>query len=159
MRVTLEHDDLRAHPADDLERGQLAASGDFTPGTLIPMGFASILGGMATTIGTSTNLLVVNVAADMGMDAFNMFDFLGPAAIAGVFATLYLWLIAPRITPEVGTGDVFQKRQANRWLAGIVLALNFKKIAPALASKATIAAAEAGLSWPLPACSAGIACR
>jgi di/tricarboxylate transporter len=64
------------------------------------MGFASILGGMATTIGTSTNLLVVNVAADMGMDAFNMFDFLGPAAIGGVFATLYLWLVAPRITPE-----------------------------------------------------------
>ncbi|MFW2387933.1 MAG: poly-gamma-glutamate system protein [Polyangiales bacterium] len=31
--------------------------------------------------------------------------------------------IAPTVTPEVGTGDVFQKRQANRWLAGIVLAL------------------------------------
>ena len=31
--------------------------------------------------------------------------------------------IAPRAVPEVGTGDVFQKRQANRWLAGIVLAL------------------------------------
>lgn len=31
--------------------------------------------------------------------------------------------IAPRTTPEAGTGDVFQKRQANRWLAGIVLAL------------------------------------
>ena len=31
--------------------------------------------------------------------------------------------IAPRIMPEVGTGDVFQKRQPNRWLAAIVLAL------------------------------------
>ena len=31
--------------------------------------------------------------------------------------------IAPRIMPEVGTGDVFQKRQPNRLLAGIVLAL------------------------------------
>jgi len=69
-------------------------------GTLIPMGFASILGGMATTIGTSTNLLVVNVAADMGMDPFNMFDFLGPVLIAGVFAVIYLWLVAPRIIPE-----------------------------------------------------------
>jgi di/tricarboxylate transporter len=29
-----------------------------------------------------------------------MFDFLGPASIAGFFAVLYLWLIAPRITPE-----------------------------------------------------------
>lgn len=31
--------------------------------------------------------------------------------------------IAPRVVPEVGTGDVFQKRQPNRWLAGIVLTL------------------------------------
>jgi poly-gamma-glutamate system protein len=31
--------------------------------------------------------------------------------------------IAPRRIPEVGQGDIFQKRQPNRWLAGIVLAL------------------------------------
>ena len=80
--------------------GVAVRTGASPSGTLIPMGFASILGGMATTIGTSTNLLVVNVAADMGMDAFNMFDFLGPAMIAGFFAVLYLWQIAPRITPE-----------------------------------------------------------
>jgi di/tricarboxylate transporter len=79
--------------------GVAVRTGDSPSGTLIPMGFASILGGMATTIGTSTNLLVVNVAADLGMDPFNMFDFLGPASIAGFFAVLYLWLIAPRITP------------------------------------------------------------
>jgi di/tricarboxylate transporter len=36
----------------------------------------------------------------MGMDPFNMFDFLGPVAIAGFFATIYLWLIAPRMIPE-----------------------------------------------------------
>jgi di/tricarboxylate transporter len=80
--------------------GVAVRTGSSPSGSLIPMGFASILGGMATTIGTSTNLLVVNVAADMGMDAFNMFDFLGPASIAGFFAILYLWLVAPRITPE-----------------------------------------------------------
>jgi len=80
--------------------GVAVRMGESPSGTLIPMGFASILGGMATTIGTSTNLLVVNVAADMGMDPFNMFDFLGPASIAGFFAVLYLWLIVPRIVPE-----------------------------------------------------------
>jgi di/tricarboxylate transporter len=80
--------------------GVAVRTGESPSGTLIPMGFASILGGMATTIGTSTNLLVVNVAEDMGMRAFSMFDFLGPAAIAGVFATIYLWLIAPRMIPD-----------------------------------------------------------
>ena len=80
--------------------GVAVRMGESPSGTLLPMGFASILGGIATTIGTSTNLLVVNVAADMGMDAFNMFDFLGPASVAGVFAVLYLWLVVPRIVPE-----------------------------------------------------------
>jgi di/tricarboxylate transporter len=80
--------------------GVAVRTGESPSGTLIPMGFASILGGMATTIGTSTNLLVVNVAEDLGMDSFNMFDFLGPDSIAGFFAVLYLWLLAPRIIPE-----------------------------------------------------------
>jgi len=80
--------------------GVAIRTGGSASGSLIPMGFASILGGMATTIGTSTNLLVVNVAADMGMDPFSMFDFLGPVTIAGFFATIYLWLIAPRMIPE-----------------------------------------------------------
>ena len=34
---------------------------------LMPMGFATLVGGMSTSIGTSTNLLVVTVATDMGM--------------------------------------------------------------------------------------------
>jgi di/tricarboxylate transporter len=67
--------------------------------TLIPMGFAAILGGMTTTIGTSTNLLVVNVAADLGMVPFGMFDFTGLAAIGAFFAILYLGLVAPRLLP------------------------------------------------------------
>ena len=80
--------------------GVAVRTGGSPSGTLIPMGFASIFGGMATTIGTSTNLLVVSVAADMGMDAFSMFDFMGPVMIAGFFAVMYLWLIAPRMIPD-----------------------------------------------------------
>ncbi len=80
--------------------GVAVKTGISPSGSLMSMGFASIVGGMATTIGTSTNLLVVNVAADMGMDRFNMFDFAGPVLVAGVVATLYLWLIAPRMLPK-----------------------------------------------------------
>lgn len=67
--------------------------------TLMPMGFATLLGGTCTTIGTSTNLLVVSVAADMGLKRMEMFDFLVPAAIAGALGIIYLWLLAPRIMP------------------------------------------------------------
>jgi len=67
---------------------------------LMPMGFATLLGGTCTSIGTSTNLLVVSVAADMGLKRFGMFDFLAPAAVAGSVGIVYLWLLAPRIIPK-----------------------------------------------------------
>lgn len=66
---------------------------------LMPVGFATIVGGMATTIGTSTNLLVVGVASSLGVHEFGMFDFTLPVAIVGSVAILYLWLIAPRLLP------------------------------------------------------------
>ena len=80
--------------------GLAASSNEPASRLLMPMGFVAILGGMITTIGTSTNLLVVNVATDMGMEPFGMFDW-APAALIGVFAgTLYLWLVAPRLLPD-----------------------------------------------------------
>jgi len=69
-------------------------------GILMPMGLATLLGGMTTTIGTSTNLLVVSVASDMGLDTISMFSFFVPAAMAGSIGIIYLWLIAPRILPN-----------------------------------------------------------
>jgi len=75
---------------------------------LMPMGFATLVGGMTTTIGTSTNLLVISIAADLGLRRLGMFDFFVPAAIAGGIAMLYLWLIAPRMLPgrETPLGDM-----------------------------------------------------
>jgi di/tricarboxylate transporter len=69
-------------------------------GMLLPMGLATLVGGMATTIGTSTNLLVVSVASNLGQPRFGLFDFALPAVIAGCVAILYLWLIAPRLIPK-----------------------------------------------------------
>ena len=80
--------------------GVAVKTGAAPSSSLMPMGFASIIGGMATTIGSSTNLLVVNVAADMGMERFSMFDFSVPVLAAGSVALLYLWLVAPRMLPK-----------------------------------------------------------
>ncbi len=74
-------------------------AGTSASGILMPMGLSTLVGGMSTTIGTSTNLLVVGVAADLGLRRFDMFDFFVPAIIAGSLGILYLWLIAPRILP------------------------------------------------------------
>ena len=75
-------------------------AGTSASGILMPMGLSTLVGGMSTTIGTSTNLLVVGVAADLGLRRFDMFDFFVPAVIAGSLGIVYLWLIAPRILPQ-----------------------------------------------------------
>lgn len=69
-------------------------------GVLLPMGYATIIGGMSTTIGTSTNLLVVGIAQDMGLIRFDLFEFVLPVAIVGGIAILFLWLAAPKLLPD-----------------------------------------------------------
>ncbi len=67
---------------------------------MMPMGLATIIGGMSTTIGTSTNLLVVGIAHDMGKHDFTMFEWVLPVAIVGGVGVLFLWLVAPRMLPD-----------------------------------------------------------
>jgi di/tricarboxylate transporter len=69
-------------------------------GIMLPMGLATIIGGMSTTIGTSTNLLVVGISQDLGIIEFGMFDFALPVLIVGGIGILCLWLVAPRLLPE-----------------------------------------------------------
>lgn len=79
-----------------------ARTGTHASTTLLPMNYAVIIGGMATTIGTSTNLLVVGIAADLGVPAFGLFDFLPIVAVAAAIALPYLWLVLPRLLPRSG---------------------------------------------------------
>jgi di/tricarboxylate transporter len=73
--------------------------------TLLPMNYAVLIGGMATTIGTSTNLLVVGIAAENGLAAFGLFEFAPIVATAAAIALPYLWFVVPRLLPKrVGSG-------------------------------------------------------
>ena len=69
-------------------------------GVMLPMGLATIIGGMSTSIGTSTNLLVVGIAHDMGKHEFGLFEWVLPVAIVGGVGLLFLWLVAPRLLPD-----------------------------------------------------------
>jgi di/tricarboxylate transporter len=70
--------------------------------TLMPVNFAILAGGMLTSIGTSTNVLVLQIAGDLGMAPMGLFDFTSTAAMAFAIALLYLWLIAPHLLPDNG---------------------------------------------------------
>lgn len=75
--------------------------------TLMPVNFAILTGGMLTSIGTSTNLLVLSIATDLGMQPMGLFDFTSITAIALLVALPYLWLIAPHLLPGA-TGEARQ---------------------------------------------------
>jgi len=80
---------------------QLATRGGMASSkTLIPVNAAVLIGGMATTIGTSTNLLVVSIAVDLGLPAMSVFHFTPLVLAAGVIALPYLWLVMPRLLPD-----------------------------------------------------------
>lgn len=67
---------------------------------LIPLSHMTVLGGMITLIGTSTNLLVDGVAAKSGLPAFGLFEIapLGLAVVA--VGGLYMVIAAPRLLPD-----------------------------------------------------------
>lgn len=86
----------------------LAHKGNVSPSKLlIPLSYASMLGGMLTVIGTSTNILASDVAARLGaqnpelnLSAFSMFEFTGLGVIVLVTGSLYLLLVGHRLIPE-----------------------------------------------------------
>lgn len=77
-----------------------ARTGSSASQTLMPVNFAILIGGMATTIGTSTNLLVASIAADLEVPHIGIFDFADIALLAAIIALPYLWLVMPRLLPK-----------------------------------------------------------
>jgi di/tricarboxylate transporter len=88
------------------QRGAMATSK-----TLMPLNAASLIGGLATTIGTSTNILVVSIAMDLGMREIGVFDFTPIVLIAALVALPYMWLVMPRLLGDNRSAKEAVERQ------------------------------------------------
>ncbi len=67
---------------------------------LIPLSYATILGGMCTLIGTSTNLVVDGMILDIGLEGMTMFELAKVGGIILLIGLAYLVFISPRLLPD-----------------------------------------------------------
>lgn len=66
---------------------------------LIPLSYATILGGLVTMVGTSTNILVDGVARAQGLEPFSMFEITAPALIMALAGCAFMFFFAQRLLP------------------------------------------------------------
>ncbi|UWQ59668.1 SLC13 family permease [Leisingera caerulea] len=89
---------------------QTARKAGRAPGlSLMPLSFATILGGMATLIGTPPNIIIAAIREETLGEPFRMFDFApvgGAAALAGLaFVALIGWRLIPARENAAGASE------------------------------------------------------
>ncbi|MBV1866468.1 MAG: SLC13 family permease [Marinosulfonomonas sp.] len=89
---------------------QTARKAGRKPGlSLMPLSFATILGGMVTLIGTPPNIIIATIREDALGEPFKMFDFApvgGVTAIAGLLFVAFIgWRLIPQKTDATEAGD------------------------------------------------------
>lgn len=67
---------------------------------LIPLSYVTILGGMITVIGTSTNILASGISKKLGYGEFNLFQFTALGLITFLLGLVYLAFFAPALLTE-----------------------------------------------------------
>lgn len=79
---------------------QTARKAGRSPGlSLMPLSFATILGGMVTLIGTPPNIIIATIREDSLGEPFRMFDFAPVGGLAAIAGLLFVALIGWRLIP------------------------------------------------------------
>jgi di/tricarboxylate transporter len=92
---------------------------------LIPLSYASMLGGTLTLIGTSTNLIASDLAADLAgeypsLHAYSMFEFTALGVLVTAVGAVYLMTVAQQLLPErITVVDLTKKYELSGYLSRV----------------------------------------
>lgn len=105
------------------------ATGMSSKRLLIPLSYATILGGTCTLIGSSTNLIVDQVVRDAGFRSFRVFEMTGVGLCMAAAGAPYLAFVAPRLLARPALRDSPAEHQIPlqpfRPMAAIIAVITF----------------------------------
>lgn len=103
----------------------LAQSAGLSPSRLLmPLAFASIMGGTCTLIGTSTNVAVSGYIENAGMEPVHMFEIAPIGLIVCLVGILYFLILGGRILPNVAGDTSLQPETIRDYLCEVVVMPN-----------------------------------
>ncbi|MFC5282844.1 SLC13 family permease [Pedobacter alpinus] len=88
---------------------------------LMPLAFASILGGTCTLIGTSTNVAVSGYIATQGLPRIGMFDFLPIGLVLLGVGILYMMTIGQKLLPVNSKETLEEDYAVRKYLSEVVI--------------------------------------
>ncbi len=72
---------------------------------LLPLSFATILGGTISLLGTSTNLLASDVSRQLGYGSLDLFSFTAIGIPVWLIGSAYIFFFSDRLLPDRGSSD------------------------------------------------------
>ena len=118
---------------------QTARKAGRVPGlSLMPLSFATILGGMATLIGTPPNIIIASIRAESLGEGYRMFDFAPVGGIAALAGLAFVALIGWRLIPVREDAAVRASDMAN-YVAELTVPEGSKQIGTRVGALAEVA--------------------
>ena len=71
--------------------------------TLLPLSYVSMLGGMTTLMGSSTNLIGAGIVSDFNIPPIGLLDMSIPALIIAIPSLIFTLLVIPKLLPKQKT--------------------------------------------------------
>lgn len=88
---------------------------------LIPLAFASMLGGTCTLIGTSTNVAASGFVRSAGLKPLSMFELLPAGAVACLIGVAYMVLVGHRLLPDRQEASLAEGYAIREYLSEVVI--------------------------------------